>query len=126
MSSAELSLQSDIYAPSVNTEGAYTDYIPRIEKSGLRCPCTQRIYLRKTNFRTHIVTECHLIWLRNLNENRHNYYAENVRLYDLVKQQQKLLAEKEVLIVQKNALIAELSGQIFSNGKQGLVIDLLN
>lgn len=109
---SELSLQSDVYAPVVNDTGEYCDYVPMIMSQGLTCPCTNRVYLRKANFRLHIQNDCHIGWLKRVNENRHNYYAENTRLAELVKQQQRLLVEKEASIAAKNSLIADLTGRL--------------
>jgi hypothetical protein len=53
-------------------------------------------------------------------------YAENIKLNELVKQQQKLLVEKEQTLVQKNALIADLTGQVLARYPTTGLIDLLN
>ena len=81
----ELTTEPDIYSPSIDETGNYTDRMPSfcIIKKGLLCPCGTRkdkFYETYASFSSHIKTKNHQKWLTNLNLNRINYYIENEKL----------------------------------------------
>ena len=99
----ELVVDSDIYAPNVDNQGNYADYLPSASKfsNGLRCPCGARkdhVFDNRQSFATHIKSKTHQKWMGDLNANKMNFYADCERLKDVVKSQQIIIAklEKEV------------------------------
>ena len=102
----------ELYAPSMTEQGRYIDRVPNIPPVGLRCPCTNRVYDKKSLFKIHTGSFVHITWLCNMNQNKQNYYTECNKLTDTVKQQQKLLTSKEVDIVKLTTHIVNLSLQV--------------
>lgn len=89
----DLVTEPDIYSPSINTDRNYVDYIPPIH-NGLRCPCGKKehVFLNKSAFLVHIKSKTHQKWLELLNQNKSNYYTENIKLHELVDNQKKIIA----------------------------------
>jgi len=103
----------ETYVPALSEQGEYIDHIPFLPPIGIRCPCTQRVYERRQQFRTHTGSEIHISWLRHMNQNRENYYKEAMERKEIVRQQQQLLTAKEVEIAKLTTHIAALSMTIF-------------
>lgn len=81
----ELSLQPDIYEPILDESGNYIDEIPAFNKftNGITCPCGTRSnhsFRKRSIFITHTTTLKHKKWLQNINNNKKNYYSENIKL----------------------------------------------
>lgn len=94
----EITVEAELYTPSIDEKGSYIDKIPPI-RYGLRCPCGSRrdkVYDTRAIFTSHIKSKCHQNWLDTLNTNRTNYYAEN--------EVQKTLIENQRSIIQKQAI----------------------
>ena len=105
----ELSLESEIYAPIVNDQGIYVDKIPPVIMHGIRCPCSNRrdkVYPNKQTFSAHIKTKTHVKWMEEMNHNRSNYFVDNVKLNETIKQEEniknKYLADIDTLKNTKN------------------------
>jgi hypothetical protein len=82
------------YVPSIDSIGNYIDRIPKTE---VKCPCGSRQHKTYTRqqFSTHIKTQIHQKWLTSINDNKANYFVENEKLKDTVRTQQLLLIRLE-------------------------------
>jgi hypothetical protein len=91
----ELSKTPDIYEPLLGEDGKYIDCSPNFTtRNGLRCVCgTKTIFTNKASFAQHCKTALHQTWLSLLNSSRVNYYIENQRLEETVKNQQVIIAK---------------------------------
>jgi len=110
----DISLTPDTYTPIVDQAGNYIDSIPVI-RHGLYCLCGSRkdkAYENTSKFATHIKTKTHQKWLEQLNQNRANYYVECIKHKDLVKQQQKLIAQLENRVSAQQLTIDCLTKQL--------------
>jgi alpha-N-acetylglucosamine transferase len=122
----DLALEPDMYSPSIDEAGNYVDRIPPI-RHGIYCVCGSRkdkLYDTTAKFRTHIGTKIHQKWLTDLNTNRANYYVENIRLEDTIKQQRLLIAQMEKEINTKSKTIDLLTERLIQPQKPP--IDLID
>lgn len=105
--------ESDIYSPTVSNEGEYIDFIPT-PFSTIKCPCTKicRQFSSRTSFIQHCKTQRHIMWLQNINSEKHNFYKELIKANTIVKQQQVLLTQKENEICHLNLIIKGLKKNI--------------
>lgn len=109
MDASELALVPEIYCPSVDTTGNYTDQFPPSNKSGIVCSCGTRgtVFKTRSQFNAHIKSKSHVAWLETLNNNRVNYYAECVSLKSLVESQMKIIKDLENRLAVKETAINE-------------------
>lgn len=128
----DLSLESDIYEPSVGDDGNYSDYLPPSSKfkNGLRCPCGARrdhVFDSRCSFSSHIKSKTHKKWLVELNANKLNYYTECEKLKEIVNSQKIIIAKMEHDLNVKMKTINYLSQQLMAKdtGKNEM-IDLLS
>ncbi len=128
----DLSLESDIYEPSVGDDGNYLDYLPPSSKfiHGLRCPCGARkdhVFDSRPSFSGHIKTKTHQKWLAELNTNKTNYYMECEKLKEVVNSQKIIIAKMENDLQVKMKTINYLSQQLMARDT-GIndMIDLLS
>jgi hypothetical protein len=115
----ELSLEPDMYSPSIDEMGNYVDKIPSF-KHGLYCPCGSRkdkVYETHSTFSIHIKSKCHQTWLKNLNLNKANYYVENEKLKTTLQNQQLIIAKMDKDLQNKNMTIDYLTQQLLNNKK---------
>jgi hypothetical protein len=115
----ELSLEPDMYSPSIDEMGNYVDKIPSF-KHGLYCPCGSRkdkVYETHSTFSIHIKTKYHQTWLKNLNLNKANYYVENEKLKTTLQNQQLIIAKMDKDLQNKNMTIDYLTQQLLNNKK---------
>lgn len=115
----DLSLDSDIYEPSIGDDGNYYDYLPPSSKfnNGLRCPCGARkdhIFDSRQSFNSHIKTKTHNKWLSDLNTNKMNYYKECEKLKEVVNSQKIIIAKMENELNNKLKTIDYLSQQLMA------------
>jgi hypothetical protein len=128
----ELSLDSDIYEPSIGDDGNYSDYLPSSSKfkNGLRCPCGARkdhIFDSRPSFGSHIKTKTHQKWLADLNTNKMNFYTECEKLKEVVNSQKIIIAKMENELTMKMKTIDYLSQQLMSKDTgTSNAIDLLS
>ena len=113
----ELVLEPDIYAPSVDESGNYIDKIPAFNmiKKGLMCPCGSRkdkSYDTSSKFSVHIKSKSHQKWLSNLTANKVNYYVENEKLMETIKNQRIIIAKLEKDVSNKILTIDYLTQQL--------------
>jgi len=86
----------DIYAPSVDDNGNYIDSIPASIRHGIECPCgskreKRKVYENASKLTSHWKTKGHQQWLQTMNQNKANYYVENMKQTELVETQQKII-----------------------------------
>ena len=110
----ELVVEPDIYSPNIDESGNYIDSIPCMRK-GLRCPCGSRrdkIYETYSVFSAHIKTKTHQKWLTTLNQNKANYYVDNIRLKETIDNQKLIIARLETDMNQRIRTIDYLTEQL--------------
>ena len=115
----ELVAEPDVYAPNIDESGNYIDFIPFMRK-GLRCPCGSRkdkIYETHSVFSGHIKTKTHVKWLTAVNQNKANYYVENIGLKDTISNQRLIIARLEADMNQRSRTIDYLTEQLTKNNK---------
>ena len=125
----DLQLEPEQYAPNVNDSGMFVDHIPYVIGAGIRCPCCSRkdkVYTTRAQFSTHIKTKSHAKWLQSVNDNRANFFVENVRLQELVKQQQQIIAKLETDLQNKLLTIDYLTKMLTANQTTQKTMDLLD
>lgn len=110
----ELTIEPEIYSPSIDTLGNYVDAVPRSIKHGILCPCGTRkdhIYDSTTKFSIHVKTATHKKWLDKVNMDKSNYYVEYEKLRRTVSNQQQMITKYDNEINSKNCVIAQLTQQ---------------
>jgi hypothetical protein len=127
----ELTLDSDIYEPSLNVNNDYVDYLPPSSKfaNGLRCPCGSRkdhVFDSRASFSMHCKSKTHIKWLQDLNANKMNYYTEYEKLKEVVNSQKIIIAKLEKEIITKLKTINYLTQQIINKNLGENEIDLLS
>jgi hypothetical protein len=93
----DLVVEPDIYAPNIDGSGNYIDAVPSMRK-GIRCPCGSRkdkIYETHSVFSAHVKTKTHQKWLSVLNQNKMNYFLENISLKETIDNQRLIIARLE-------------------------------
>lgn len=113
----ELVIEPDMYYPSIDDNGNYIDKImpSMFIKKGITCPCASRkekVFETSSKFSCHSKTKNHKKWLETLNENRANYYIENEKSKETIKNQQLIIARMEKEIQTKIMTIDYLTMQL--------------
>ena len=128
----ELATESDIYTPSINDKGDYVDNIPSFAnlKNGIRCPCGTRkdkTYNTRVLFLSHLKSECHKNWLKNLTLNKTNYYVENQTLKETLLNQRLIISKLEIEVHNKMIIIEYLKKEMENKNKNNIVVtDLID
>jgi hypothetical protein len=115
----ELATEPDIYIPSIDDNGNYVDKTPSFNnlKNGIRCPCGSRkdkTYDNITYFNAHIKTKTHKKWLEDINLNKKNYHAENIKLKEIIGNQKLIIAQLEKEVSLKLKTIDYLTQQLIT------------
>lgn len=115
-----LSLEPELYSPSIDEQGNYVDKIPPASafSHGLKCPCGARrdkSYISHGVFSQHIKTKIHQKWLQDINLNRINYYVENQSLKEILNNQRLIISRMEKELSNKSTTIDYLSQQLIKN-----------
>lgn len=103
----DISLIPDTYTLGVDEFGNYVDIIPSI-RQGIICPCAARkdkVYESVSKFSTHTKTKRHQKWIIDMNRNKANHYNELLQCKEVMDQQKKIIAHRDVEIIQKDAEI---------------------
>lgn len=127
----DIALQPDMYSPSIDDNGNYTDRIPPFFyiKKGLHCPCGTRkdkLYETHACFTVHIKSKGHQKWLSNLNLNKANYYAENEILKETLQNQRLIIAKLEKDVRNKINTIDYLTQQLTNQHNKPPTTPLVN
>lgn len=94
----DIATTPDLYTPSVDENGKYIDSKLVIIRNGIKCPCSlnnHKVYENKKSFTNHTKTKRHQQWLQSLNHNKSNYYVENIRNLEIIKNQQFIIQRLE-------------------------------
>lgn len=126
----ELSLESDIYEPSMDSDNNYADYLPPSSKfrNGLRCPCGSRkehVFDNRASFGIHIKSKTHQKWVQDLNANKMNFFAENVKLNETIANQKLIIARLQRENDENVKLIAHLTKKMEMKETGYFVNDLI-
>lgn len=100
-----ISVEPDVYCPSINELGNYIDFIPNFKNGGYYCECgsiKNKIYKNKDSLRQHFKSLKHIQWIKHLNNNKINYYKENILLKETIKSQQIMLTQLSNQLITKN------------------------
>jgi excinuclease UvrABC helicase subunit UvrB len=113
----DIALEPDDYTPSIDDVGNYVDKIPSFNniKIGLRCSCGSRkdkYYASHAIFASHIKTKIHKKWLNDLNLNKANYYVENEKNKETIRNQQLIIANMDKEMKNKSMTIDYLTQQL--------------
>ena len=110
----DLTVTPDTYSPIVDEHGNYIDSIPAI-RHGIYCPCGSRkekTYENASKFASHVKTKCHQKWLLSMNQNKSNYYVENVKNKEVIESQQKIIIDLRIENQVQKATICYLTEQL--------------
>lgn len=110
----DIVITPDTYSPIIDKNGNYIDNIPIIY-NGLICPCGSRknkIYENTISFTNHTSTKHHKNWLEAMNNNKYNYYTENLKQKELIDMQKQIITKLENDISNKKIIIDYLSLQL--------------
>ena len=126
----DLAIEPDIYEPSIDDKGNYSDYLPPSSKfkHGLRCPCGSRkehVFDTRVSFSGHIKTKTHTKWLSDLNANKMNYFTENIKLNEIISNQKLVIARLQRENDENIKMIAHLTKKIELKENAYLAPDLL-
>ena len=126
----DLAIEPDIYEPSIDDKGNYSDYLPPSSKfkHGLRCPCGSRkehVFDTRISFSGHIKTKTHTKWLTDLNANKMNYFTENIKLNEIISNQKLVIARLQRENDENIKMIAHLTKKIELKENSHLAPDLL-
>ena len=126
----DLAIEPDIYEPSIDDKGNYSDYLPPSSKfkHGLRCPCGSRkehVFDTRVSFSGHIKTKTHTKWLSDLNANKMNYFTENIKLNEIISNQKLVIARLQRKNDENIKMIAHLTKKIELKENAHLAPDLL-
>ena len=125
----DLAIEPDLYEPVIDENTNYTDYLPSSSKfkNGLRCPCGSRkehVFDNRQSFSTHTKTKTHIKWLTDLNNNKMNYFSENLKLNETISNQKMIIAKLQRENDEYTKLIVHLTKKI--EMKDTISVDLLN
>ena len=114
---SDLVVQPDMYSPSIDDNGNYTDKVPSSAylKKGIYCPCGTRkdkLYDSYTCFSAHLKTKGHQKWIATLNLNKANFYVENEILTETIRNQRLTIAQLEKELQNKIYTIDYLTQQL--------------
>lgn len=131
----DLILTPDVYEPSMDGNGNIIDKIPSwacLKGKGIMCACGSRknkVYETSALFTTHIKSQTHKNWIVKLNADKVNYYMENNRLKQIIRELRQIinhyekeavrlnhqynieLANKEQVIQSLTSLLSDTSGE---------------
>jgi len=126
----ELTLEPEIYCPSIDENRNYVDKIPPTIIHGIRCPCGSRkdkVYITSGLFCVHLKTKHHQTWLNELNLNKVNHYRENEELKQTVQSQRIIISQLEKEILAKLRAIDYLTQQLMAKtAKETEIANLLD
>jgi hypothetical protein len=113
----ELTVEAEIYCPSIDENRNYVDKIPPSIVHGIRCPCGSRknkVYVTATSFSEHLKCAHHQDWLKELNLNKVNHYRENEELKKTVHNQRMIISQLEKEVLAKLRAIDYLTQQLMA------------
>jgi hypothetical protein len=98
--------------------------------NGMYCSCSTRkdkVYDTVSKFTTHTKTKTHQKWLKQLNDNKANYYVEMLKMKEINENQQKIIQNMENKLLKRTLTIDYLTSQLTLNqSRSGVEFDLLD
>jgi hypothetical protein len=112
----DLNLTPDTYTPGVDTNGNYIDVNVKIT-NGIYCPCNKNkiAYKNMSSFCNHKKSKTHQKWLKQLNNDKANYYVKLIELNEIYESQKKIIHQLENELKKKLLLIDYLTEQVTNN-----------
>jgi len=120
----DLVVTPDIYVPTIDANGNYTDIIP-VFKYELSCPCGSKPFATRSKFTSHTKCQRHVKWLATLNQNRENHLVDSIKYKKVCASQQQIISEQDKRISQQACIIEYFSNQVISLSSPP-TIDLLD
>jgi hypothetical protein len=125
----DLAIEPEFYEPTIDDKTNYSDYLPSHSKftNGLRCPCGSRkehVFDNRQSFLSHTKTKTHQKWLIDLNNNKMNFFSENIKLNETLSTQRIIIAKLQRENNEYTKLIAHLTKKI--EFKNEISVDLLS
>lgn len=126
----DITVEPEIYCPMIDEKGNYIDMCPSFIKYGIRCPCGARgdwVYDTKSKFKQHILGVKHKKWIQQMNNNKLNFYENNIKLQETVKNQKEIIAKLEKEIIRLKSINCYIESKLFQieNKNDQEVADLL-
>ena len=101
MSTTELAVTPDMYSPSLNADGEYSDKLPYgPTNSHWFCPCSNDHAYKRASLAAHFRSKRHQRWLANMNANRENHPTQYVEAQGTIKSQMRIIAEQQKAVDQ--------------------------
>ena len=126
----DISVQPDIYTPSVDNNGNYIDSLLSFNiQKGIYCPCMpnkERVFNCSAKFNIHKKSKAHQKWLSALNHEKMNYFVENVQLKELVENQRKIISQLDIDNQNKKAVIEYINNQLKAKILSSTDVNLLD
>jgi alpha-N-acetylglucosamine transferase len=127
----DLAIEPDVYEPIMDEKGNYIDYLPPSSKfqNGLRCACGSRkehVFDTRQSFSGHSKTKTHQKWLTELNNNKLNYFSENIKLNEIIAAQKIVIAKLQREKDDNAQLVVHLTKKIEMQHNPDIMIDLIN
>uniref|UniRef100_A0A6C0AX85 Uncharacterized protein n=1 Tax=viral metagenome TaxID=1070528 RepID=A0A6C0AX85_9ZZZZ len=125
----DIAVEPEIYCPIIDEKGNYIDKCPALIKYGIKCPCGTRedwIYNTKNKFKNHISGIKHKKWIEQLNNNKLNFYENNIKLKETVKNQREIIARMEKEIISLKSINSYIESKIFKVENNQEEYDLLD
>ncbi len=126
----DISVQPDIYTPSVDNNGNYIDSLLSFNiQKGIHCPCMpnkERVFNCVAKFNIHKKSKTHQKWLSALNQEKMNYFVENIQLKELVENQRKIISQLDIDNQNKKAVIEYLNNQLKDKILSSTEVNLLD
>ena len=112
----DINLTPDTYTPGVDTNGNYIDVNVKIT-NGIYCPCNKNkiAYKNMSSFCNHKKSKTHQKWLKQLNNDKANYYVKLIELNEIYESQKKIIQNLENELKKKSLLIDYLTEQVTNN-----------
>jgi hypothetical protein len=109
-----MELVPDLYEPSIDKDGNYVDNLYQFTKNGMYCPCKKdrKKYDTRYSFSCHVNTKVHKHWIETLNNNKKNFYQDNIKLQELVENQKLIIANLEKELKKKTTMVDSLTDVI--------------
>lgn len=109
----DIALTPNIYTPSIDNNGNYIDTRP-IMVNDITCPCSKKgtIFKKSSHMCAHFKTKTHIKWIEQINNNKSNFYTENIKNKELIENQQKIIARLETQLLTKQNTIDYMATQL--------------
>ena len=81
----------------------------------------------KSKFKQHILGVKHKKWIQQMNNNKLNFYENNIKLQETVKSQREIIAKLEKEIIRLKSINSYIESKLFQieNKNNHEVVDLL-